>query len=317
MEWPIGLLGRRPRPASITDAMLASKFAKALGLRMSIPGEMKVGGDYYGGRIAGCDQVLNLSATALTATSCIAYDKTTDAYAPLALTNTTLGWTTNYMYVRASATAVNDDAVYFGGSVPFAELMLGLASPATFSGDAFAVEYWNGAEWTALAVRDMTDTTANNGKRPYQVTGKTISFVPPSDWAAVAVGGSTKYWIRYRLTDATKVTAAGEGAGYPFVVTPAPGYVAPLALTVDALTIRNANLDVHSDTDVVFHLWNVTTGAMTAALTFAKNQRSQRFTGLSLAASKGDKLWVFVVSPSTPNTNVLTNVAIDLEVTVA
>lgn len=232
------------------------------------------------------------------------------AQALLSAAGAEAGYTANYQ-LFPDAEAIND-AVYFGAAVPFPELALDMGTNGAYSGDAATWEYWNGAAWSALTLaQDNTDATAQDGLRPFQRDGA-IHFLPPSDWASTTVNSQAGYWIRCRLTAATVTTAPITNSKEHELVTPSDG----LAMHRDGLitTVRATDLTtgtIHTAADVIFHLQNFTTGAASASLTWAQDQRSDRWTGLTLAVAADDVVGVVVTQED--GTDEVISAALEIE----
>ena len=95
------------------------------------------------------------------------------------------------------ATEVVNDAFYFGYSTAFPSLKLNIGQAAV--GTAITWEYWDGAAWSSWSPVDNTDG--------FTILGTNIVAADePGDWATTAVNGSTKYWIRARVSTASFTT---------------------------------------------------------------------------------------------------------------
>lgn len=191
------------------------------------------------------------------------------------------------------------DYAYFGAAVPFCEFALDMsATPATYDA-AGVIEwfYWDGAAWAALTIsHDNTHASTKDGSLSFTRDGA-ITFVPPADWTAVAVGGQSAYWIRAGI-------AAGKAANMTQVpitntkehelVTPNGGHEVRQDGTITSLRLVDAAATLHTSTDVKFMLVNFTTGAHSGELTFVQDVRAQVFSDLDLACAAGDELGVVV-----------------------
>lgn len=93
-----------------------------------------------------------------------------------------------------AADAIND-AFIIGSIVPF----LGLNIIISTQGVAGTVawEYYNGSSWTALS--SVTDGTVGF-TAAVSATAYVVAWEYPSNWATVAVNGTTAYYVRARLT---------------------------------------------------------------------------------------------------------------------
>ena len=113
----------------------------------------------------------------------------------------------------------NGDILYIGcntalaDSGPFNNVVFDILTGMTFgAGDSADWEYWNGA-WVALTIANDMGITG----RAFSNTGlRSIHFIPPSDWATVAVNAVTGYWIRCVITEATGVGRAQQQNRDPY-----------------------------------------------------------------------------------------------------
>ena len=217
------------------------------------------------------------------------------------------------------------DAVAFGAIVPFCEVAFVLSGAGTEAVyDAAGVigwEYSDGVDsWASLTVAynggGVTDAPDDNGEYFAQQDGA-MSFIPPSDWAIVALDGQTAYWIR-------AVVQTGKGANMTTspiltgvehdIVTPADGFTCPHAGTITDIRTINGNASLHSGSDVKFILMNFTTGEHSGELTWAQDKVQDSWSGLSLVINAGDVLAPIVTQEDSGN-NDPTNVMLELGVT--
>lgn len=255
--------------------------------------------DAKNGGIAGCNLAADLTATEAAATTCQNFDNSAGAFA--AIETGSAGDFVQWQIFPNNTT--NADICYFGHSIPFCELWFDLtATVATYTGDALAWEYWNGSTWGALTVNDYTDATAQDGKRSFGRDGA-VSFMPPANWAPSSVNSISKYWIRCKVTDATKLDAARGllNSKRHYIVTPTDGFVVPHACILTDVSIRDEAATVHAANPIVFEVVNFTTGAHSGALTFAVSKRNDNFTSLTLACAAGDVLGVLISSEDGTN----------------
>lgn len=225
------------------------------------------------------------------------------------------GYTALYqLYPDAPA---NNDALYFGYSTKFPELAFNIGTAMASTGAWAMWEYWNGATWAALSVRDRTgaDTT---GARPFEQDG-TIQFVPPTNWAQSDVDGVTAFWVRCRVNTVANIGVVDGTLDtvYPERVIPdgGSGYVSRQTGTITTLRLVDNASTLHTTADVKFILMNYTTGAHSGELIFEMDKRSQRWTGLSLAVTAGDVLGVLVTQED--GTNEPSGVMLELGQTVS
>jgi len=207
-------------------------------------------------------------------------------------------YTADKQWTPDAATEEINDAIYFGGDVKFCEFGgdFSAGTPATYGGDAYTWEYWNGAAWVALTLAwDGTDLTANDGKRPFQQSGA-ISFFPPADWAKTIVHPTdpiNAYWIRARVT-AVQITQACVWET-PIGIYPGDGFVADESFIITKIQLSDGAATVHTTADVKFFLMNFTTGVPTAVLTFPMDKVNETFTlATPLTVTAGDVLGVVV-----------------------
>jgi len=244
-----------------------------------------------GGGMVGATPTLTNQAAALAKV----YDNGTSTFANLAVSGGIAPYTSNWQIFPDVPT--DEDAVYFGGAVPFPELGLDMGGVVQASGGAvFTWEYSQGAAaWAAATIRvDGTGTgAAVDGSRSFEADGA-ITHVPPADWATDTVDGQLGYWLRCRVTTVANIGAnlGVTNAEEHSLITPTHGFYCPANGTVTGLRLADGAAALHTTRDVLFILVNFTTGLSTTELTFAQALRNERFTGLSLAVSAGDRLGV-------------------------
>ena len=187
-----------------------------------------------------------------------------------------------------------NDAIYFGAASIFSFLKIVLGTSG--AGDAVvaetAWEYHNGTAWAALTeVNDLSVAlTASAGTY-------IVSFLPPADWAAIALdGGPSAFTVRL-VTSAdnvwntttpliTQVFAGALAAG--------DGITMPFAGTVTAVDMLASVASATND-DTELLLVNVTQGTF-AQLTWTGADIAHRVTGLTLDVADGDKVAVIVLT---------------------
>ena len=126
-------------PAGGISADKLADSLKQFQMALCLPGAMLVGGDAFGGSWSGCDQLNDLASVAFSATNVKVFAADTSIYATFSTSASAGGYPLDYMYNRAAWAQAND-AVYFGGPVPFSELRTVLAAGfASYSGDASAI----------------------------------------------------------------------------------------------------------------------------------------------------------------------------------
>lgn len=98
------------------------------------------------------------------------------------------------------AAPANDDAVFIGADEKFWCIDVYMDGGVFNSDNTFAIQYWNGAAWTAIpAVTDGTN--GGTAGLTFNQNGR-IYFSPPADWATQTVNGITAYWVRIIVTAA-------------------------------------------------------------------------------------------------------------------
>ena len=95
----------------------------------------------------------------------------------------------------ASAPSI-DNAVIFGASEKFDHIDVYMDGGVSNIDNEFAVKYWNGAAWSALAITDGTN--GGVAGRTFYENGR-ISFAPPVDWVSNDVNGVTGYHLWFGL----------------------------------------------------------------------------------------------------------------------
>lgn len=103
-------------------------------------------------------------------------------------------------YALMQGVPQSGDLLFFGidttttNSGPFSSLVFDLSTAG--AGYTAVWEYYDGGSWSTLDVRDNTDNAL-----PLNTPGvNSVHWIPPSDWATIAVNGTTGYWVRLRLT---------------------------------------------------------------------------------------------------------------------
>lgn len=85
------------------------------------------------------------------------------------------------------------DCMYFGDDEKFRGVKLNVGTAGVYSNMTVNWEFWNGA-WTAISgITDGTNGFTTSGTND-------IYFAEPSGWDTYAVNGSTKFWIRARIS---------------------------------------------------------------------------------------------------------------------
>ena len=274
------------------------------------------------GGIAGGSKPTGVTSTEAAAAYCKVYDAGTTSYQNLATSQTGTDVTSNYQIF--SDTKGDGDAIYFGAAVPFCEIGIDMGGTVQdYTGDAITWYYYNGTNWTtALTVFDNTDATAQDGKRSFGRDG-VVNFVPPANWAAVAVDSQSAYWIKAEITTVANVGAnkAVTNSVEHYVISPDGDAVQiPYKCNISEVRVSNLGATVH-DQIVKFVLFNFTKGTYSLELSWAASQPTDTFTTTVLkAASAGvdcdasDVIGILITEDNGA-TNNPTNIMVELDVT--
>lgn len=236
----------------------------------------------------------------------------------IAVAGARAGYANNFQLIPDSPE--ENDYAAFGGAVPFCELAFNMSVTVAVYDEAavLAWEYSDGAgSWASLTLAtDQTDTDAADGARSFQQDGA-LSFVPPSDWASVALDGQTAYWIR-------AVVQTGKGDNMTTsplmqdvehdIVTPLDGFTCPHGGTITGIRVNDGTTGTLQDGSTKFILMNFTTGAHSGPAGVAHTLASQRQDqfAVSLAVSTGDELGI--LNTEEDGTNEPINVMLELNV---
>lgn len=273
------------------------------GVGLPISGGFKLNGtsgadtDTYGGGLAGGDVAGDIEATEQAAALAVVSDA--GVLALLSVSGAGAGYTANYQLFPDSE-AIND-AVYFGAAKPFFELYFNMSATVQVNAADTAIwEYWNGTAWATLTVYDTSSATKTTGAQPFEQDG-TVSFLPPSAWAATTVNSTSAYWVRCRLT-AAQITTLGLTASVEHAVVEL--VEAPKAVetgTITGLHILDDAATLHTANDIEFALVNFTTGTHSGLLDFAQDIRQENFTGLTMLVARGDALGILILAEDGTN----------------
>ena len=295
---------------TITNAGVASLKHTDI-ISMHLPGTWAIDGDLAatnGGGMVG-----DVTSTEPANAYCQCYDHGTTSYATCSAASGLTGWGSNWQVTANAGSEEINDAVYFGDSVPFAEIAFPSYNNAgVYSGDIFTWEYYNGSVWAALTiVQDNSDATAADGNRSFSQQGA-LHFIPPSDWDTVSVNSQSAYWIRARVTTTGVTTTPEIDDQNHMVVTPSDAFGLPAAGNITALRVVDHATTLHTANDVKFILMNFTSGVHSSELTWAQDQAIDAWTlGAALVCAAGDDLGILITQED--GTNEITDV--DLELT--
>ena len=234
----------------------------------------------------------NVTQTEAAAAFCKVQDGT--AYLNLAVSGGGGGYAANYQLFPG--TEVIGDAAYFGKATPFGAIYMDMsATVGIYNGDAITWEYYNGTTWDTLTLLwDVTDTTANDGKRPFQGDGY-ILFSAPTDWASTTVDTQAAYWIRARVSAAEITTAPltndVEHKTFAFDA----GTKVPYAGTASRARFEFETASAtNNDTKLI--LVNGTSGAASAIKTLAGGKIDIAVTDFALTVAKDDVIGFFITA---------------------
>lgn len=237
----------------------------------------------------------------------VVYDEGTTTYALLSASSGMGGggvYTSNYQ-CYPDAEAIND-AVFFGSASKFACLLFDVsATVGVYANDSVVWEYSKGGGvWGTLTVTgpagegyDGTDTTAQNGLRPFQGDG-CLTFEPPSDWASDTVNGQAGYWLRSRVTAAQITTPAIMTARHAVVISEEPIRV-PHTGSLTAFVLENGNATLTA-ADVHLMLFDTTSGE-SRKVTWAAGRRRQRFDITDWALTSAARISAYVIQEAGAN----------------
>ena len=256
-------------------------------------------GDYKGreNMMMGCGLVVASSSFPYDTTSnteqAAALAKVSDGgvFANLAVSGGAAGYTANYQMFPD--TEVIGDAVYFGYASKFGAMYIDMsATVATYSDDAVTWEYYNGGSWTAFTPYDETDTTAQDGLRPFQGDGYIILNVG-TDWAPTTIDSQNAYWIRARLTAATVTQAPLTDSKEHLVTTLTNGGTVPNTYGIISRGLFRFETVSGANNDTKMILANMTTGQSSAVKTITKAVADADVADFNLIVNRGDSISLF------------------------
>lgn len=267
--------------------------------------------DNAGGGIVGQTAVPTTQASTLAKV----YDQGLATYAALSASAAMGGggvYTSNFqIYPDAEA---ENDACYFGGALPFAEVRFNFGGFATYGADSTVWEYWDGAAWTAIPTGtfyDNTDATVpTTGLRPFQQPGS-LTFLPPQNWAAKEVDSVTAFWIRSRVTAGPNITAIPTLSDEHALVIGLSQWQPPQEGSLASVTFNDMAATLHTANDVKVVLYDSVTGE-SRAVTFGQDVRRERKTvSPTWALTTASRITPYVYAED--GTNEPANVVLELE----
>lgn len=211
----------------------------------------------------------------------------------LATSATGGGFAANYQLFPD--TELENDAAYFGAASPFGAIYTDVAATvATYGADSITWEYYNGSAWVALTILDdYTDSTAQDGLRPFQRDGYTV-FSAPSDWASTTVDSQVAYWIRARCNATVNITQIPLLDSHEHYIITAPA--ASEMIVAGTIGRARINWDTVStgtaDTKII--LCNLTSGVASAEKTLTKAKREGEVADFALVCAAGDAIAVYI-----------------------
>lgn len=300
--------------------VLASQLGVNLPLSGYFHGTWVIDGDGAGTNGGGMVGTLARNEIALTeaaAAYCKAYDAANVAFGNLATSGALVGYGSNYQLF--SDAVVDGDAICFGASVPFCEIVVSVdaaGTPATY--DAASVVAWtiNGLTGATLTiVHDNTDADDQSGGRPFQRDGA-IDFIPPAAWELSTIGGQSAYWICAAIATgkaANMTQVPISDAVEHSIVTPVDGLTVPVDCYITAARAWTEAATVPTATDVKFVIMNFTTGVVSNELTWAQDKGTDSWTGITgtgtgslMTCAAGDVIGILITQED--GTNELSNV---------
>jgi len=213
------------------------------------------------------------------------------SYANLSEAAGEAGYASNFQMFPT--TEVTGDAIFFGAAAPFGALYTdaGSGTGGTYTGDAITWKYWNGTTWAALTIiYDFTDSTAQDGKRPFHVDGYTI-FSAPTDWASTTVDSKAGYWIK-ALNTGTAINQVPIMTDEHAISSTTIGSEVPFDCTIGRGRFQwKTSAGSTANSTVV--LCNLTSGAASAEKTLTKGKKAHEVANFNLTCSEGDVIALF------------------------
>lgn len=299
------------RTYELWTARIGRRVAKGLKqaqspiLPMRVDGPWAIDGDgaeTNGAGLVGATPLLTEQAS----TYAKVWDESATEFQDLATSSTGAGYTANYQLWPD--TSALDDAVYFGGDVPFAELAFDVATAADYTAGAIVWEYWDGSAWSALTIVHDATGAPTDGTNSFEQDGA-ILWIPPTDWARTAVDSVTLYWVRCRVTTGLTTEPTLNSKEHQ-IVTAADAWTANAPAQIEAIRASSGASTLGSSNDTKFFVINQTTGEHTGELTWTLSTRTALFTDLNLEVAIGDELAVYVTQED--GTNEHSNVGLEL-----
>jgi len=190
---------------------------------------------------------------------------------------------------------VENDAAYFGAVAAFGVLNFNVsATVGVYNADSIAWEYWNGSAWSALTiVYDETDTTAQDGLRPFQQDGSII-FNAPGDWVSTTVDAQSAFWVRARCNATVDITTIPllDAQEHKLVSSPTATEM-PANGTIGRGRLNWATVSgANNDTKVI--LCNLTGGKCSAITTLGKTLGSHEVADWAVPCKKDDQIALYI-----------------------
>jgi len=250
----------------------------------------------------GCPQVIvsstfpwdSVTNTEQTAALCKVYDASEGAsgtYRNLASANSGAGYASAYQIFPGTEGV--GDAIYFGYASKFGAMYIDMsATVGVYSGNTCVWEYWNGTSWGSFTPYDETDTTAQDGKRPFQQDGYIILNVGEG-WQLTTISSQNAYWIRCRITAANMTTAGlTDSKEHQVTTLTNDGTVVNSYGTIGRGLFRFETVSGSTaDTKVI--LVNMSTGQSSAVKTLTKAVNDNDVSDFALDVNRGDSISFF------------------------
>lgn len=164
------------------------------------------------------------------------------------------------------------------------------ATGATYTKDSCRWEYWNGSAWTTLTVYDGTDSTAQDGKRPFIQDGY-IVFDIPSDWTKSTIDSQEAFWIRsYIYDDGVNQSPILEDEHHTVAFDTT--FEVPYDCTIKSILFTYVTNSA-TNNDTIFQLYNLTTGKNVKTLTVTEGKHKGVKVAVDEIVRKDDKLVLF------------------------
>ncbi len=257
------------------------------------------GAETNGGGLVGHAAVL----TQVGAGECLVYDAGTGEYEPIETAGGTWRAAPASNYAILPDAPANDDALMVMYSIPFPEVAFDVsATVAVYTGVAGKWQVSTGAgTWVDVTtIYDNSSAAVHTGTQPLSRDGALIQ-IPEATWASATYSGKTGYWLRFVVTDATKITTVAIlNNKRAEIVTAEQGWAPPQAVVLESVYFCDSGMTLHTANDVKLLLWNQTTGDSRVA-TFAQDKRQEIATITSWTVAIASRISTWVVQEDGTN----------------